>query len=54
MNTGTMVILLSFILLAVIAAIVWDRNHGFYRDARFWISMICLGLLIAIGFTHYA
>ncbi len=48
-----MLLILTLILFTVIGSIIWDRHHGFYRDVRFWISILCLGFLIGIGVTHY-
>ena len=52
-KTGIMLFILTLILVAVIGAIIWDRHHGFYRDVRFWISLLCLGFLIGFGANHY-
>ncbi len=50
---GIMLFILTLILVTVIGSIIWDRHHGFYRDVRFWISILCLGFLIGLGLTHY-
>ena len=52
-KTGIMLFILTLILVAVMGAIIWDRHHGFYRDVRFWISLVCLGFLIGFGASHY-
>ena len=44
---------MGLLMVAVMGAIIWDRHHGFYRDVRFWISLVCLGFLIGFGATHY-